>query len=265
MGFSDWIQTSEGTINFIAVCLTVIFGVLTIVLYFKGRRVKRPVYAIHSAHLIRNISDRVNLLEVRYAGEVIPNLTSSRIAFWNQGKETIERDEIAEGDPLTIKAIPGLKILDAKIVRSVNTANRCEVYMNGSAVAINFDFLDFDEGAIVQVLHTGNSSSDLTVTGTIKGAGRIRERRSFRKPPPLYGWLSSAAGIAVCFVVPLVMATCVVFIKYYGSKQLVQTGLLDRAISSWVMVVFASMGYWGLAFLSLWRRVPPGLELFDEE
>lgn len=66
MGFSTWLQSSEGIINFIAVCLAIVSVGLTIVFYLRSRRVKQPFYTIRSAHLIRDVSGRVNLLEVKY-------------------------------------------------------------------------------------------------------------------------------------------------------------------------------------------------------
>jgi hypothetical protein len=96
MGFSDWLQTAEGTLAIVSVGLNIVF-------YLKARHIKQPIYAIRSAHLVRDVSDRVDLLEIKYAGQRIPNLTSSRIALWNQGKETIQGSDIAEADPLSIR------------------------------------------------------------------------------------------------------------------------------------------------------------------
>lgn len=264
MGFSDWLQASQGTISFIGVCLAVVFGSLTILFYLKSRRIKQPVYAIRSAHLIQNVSERVNRLEVKYAGEIIPNLTSAKIFFWNQGRETIQGSDVAQADPLRIRVAAGLKILEAKVLGSVNSANRCDVSNDTSAASLTFDFLDYGEGAVIQVLHTGSHPSDLSVTGTIKGAGKVRERsiRLFRtRPPRLTRWMASTTGITICFLVPFFTLAAALVL----SHQKHAIGPKLSIFYSWGAIVFIFIGYWGIGFINLWQRVPPGFQLFFEE
>ncbi len=64
MDSSGWLKTAEGVTNSIGVSLAFIGVILAIVFYFKSRRVKQPTYSIRSAHIIQNVSDRMNLLEV---------------------------------------------------------------------------------------------------------------------------------------------------------------------------------------------------------
>jgi len=42
---------------------------------------------------------------------------------------------------------------------------------SGQSLHLSFDFLDQEQGGIIQVVHTGKSSKDIVVRGTIKGAG----------------------------------------------------------------------------------------------
>ncbi len=72
---------------------------------------------------------------------------------------------------------PGLKVLDSEILLCINPANQFEtsVYPDASGLLMTFDYVDRGEGAIVQPLHTGGSSKDIELSGSIKGAGKPRE------------------------------------------------------------------------------------------
>jgi hypothetical protein len=265
MGFSNWPQTAEDISSFIGVILGFIGVTLAIVFFLKSRRIKRPIYTIRSVHLIRDVSDRVDFLEIKYAGERIPNLTSSKITLWNQGRETIEGSDIAQADPLSIRTAKGLKILEARVLQSVNAANRLDVSKNvdDSGASIRFDFLDYGEGAVIQVLHTGSSSSDLSVTGTIKGGGQFRIKHLSQRR-----WFSSTTGIILCFFTPFLYLACVLSINYRLVEFPKSHAIIFQAVgivTSWGMIAFTFIGYWGIALLNLWQRIPPGLELFDEE
>jgi len=47
---------------------------------------------------------------------------------------------------------------------------------NQNNIKINFDYIDGREGCIIQVIHDGAKSDDISVAGSIKGAGEIVQR-----------------------------------------------------------------------------------------
>lgn len=157
--------------------LTVLSIGLAFVFFFKSRRIKQPMFSIRSAHLIRNVAGQQSDLDIRFAGEPITNLTATKIAFWNNGRETIDGRDIAQTEPLAVGIDRGLKILDAEVLDRTRPSNNFSILMaaDGSEALIFFDFLDKGDGAVIQVLHTGNSSRDLIMRGVIKGA-RLRQR-----------------------------------------------------------------------------------------
>ncbi len=147
---------------------------LAVVLYLKSRRTKEPRFAMRSNKLLGDPTSRLEALEVRYAGQRITNLTITRVAFWNNGKATIHGQDIAAADPLLLKMRGDCTVLDLQLLSVTNPVNQFTAKMtpDSSGVAVSFDYLDRGEGGIVQILHTGRSSLDLTLAGTIKGAGK---------------------------------------------------------------------------------------------
>ena len=142
------------------------------IFYRKSIRAKEPMYAMRSENLIRDNISRMTGLKILYNDINIVNLTTTNIAFWNRGAETIDSRDRVESNPLRIGASQEVKILDAKIILENNPSSRMHISLeaDGSSAYVFFDYLDKGHGGIIQVIHTGLSSSDLSLIGDIKGA-----------------------------------------------------------------------------------------------
>lgn len=152
--------------------------VLGFVLYLKSRRIKKHRYAIQSTNLVKNYVSRLDGVEITYHQKKISNLTVTKIAIWNDGNETIDRNDVASSDPVTIRIKKDYQILDASIIHSTDKTNGFKLLAKENGlIQISFDYIDHFQGIIVQILHDGRSSHDLTIEGTIKGAGKIVENR----------------------------------------------------------------------------------------
>jgi len=154
------------------IILAVIGLISTYYFYKKSNKVKKPYYQIRSYNLIRDFVSNIQDLEIRYAGELIENLTVSRIAFWNAGNETIDKDDIVESDPIAIATHRDFKILKPEIIAVNDNANNFSIVRDVTSIlGINFDYIDENNGIVIQIFHTGKSSEDIDVIGKIKGAG----------------------------------------------------------------------------------------------
>jgi hypothetical protein len=111
-------------------------------------------------------------LKITYNDHGIANLSITSILFWNNGSETIDEQDRVASNPLRVGTNEGVQILDAKIAKSINQANRLSVDVDeeGNHAYLFFDYLDKAQGGIIQVIHTGLSSEDLSLYGDIKGA-----------------------------------------------------------------------------------------------
>lgn len=248
----SWLSAASLAIAVLSVALAVIF-------YVKGKKAKRPCYAMRSINLVRDLVGKVEALEMFYSGQRIENLTVTKIAFWNGGRETIYRQDIASAEPLIIQAKEGCKILDAKIIYEKNPANQFSINICGSqsTVELQFDYLDKDEGVIIQVIHTGKSSKDIEITGIIKGAGRpvYKHVPTLSLPLPGFSQLSVKKRrylvATIAFILPLTVAIDL-FVSPISLSQLVLS-----------IIIVAT--YWSLGFYLLKRRLPKGFDIFVEE
>lgn len=150
-----------------------VFGIIiAVVFYYKGKRLKNPTFSIRSFNLVKDFSKKLANLEVFYSGDKVENLTVSKVAFWNDGNETIRQDDIASSDHLKININDKYVLYDVEVLASTNKANQFNIHKeNNISALITFEYLDPNDGAVIQVTHSGLLSEDITITGTIKGAG----------------------------------------------------------------------------------------------
>lgn len=238
--------------------LAVLSIFLAVFFYLKGRRFKQPLYCIRSAHLIRNMDKRKGVLEITYDGESIANLTATKVAFWNNGSETIDGRDIAPADPLLIRVSEGHKILDVEVLGAIRVANEFSISKSsdGASAAFSFNFLDKGEGATIQILHTGSSSRDIEVRGTIKGA-RLQQREDpveLKSGFPLN--MSLRSFKVFVFLGPLTLLPLNVITHH------IRNPWLDGVM--WVTTGLMIALGWTLGLILLREGLPKGFDIFEE-
>jgi hypothetical protein len=122
-----------------------------------------------------------------FKGVAVPTVTLTRVAIWNAGNTTIRGEQIVNRDRLRVVTSAGSSVLDAVVLghtRSVNDVS-CSIDP-GAANQVNctFDYLDYDDGALLQIVHTG--TDHVEVTGTLRGIPKGLRRVGIpkKKAPP---------------------------------------------------------------------------------
>ena len=259
-----------GILSFIAAIISII---LAIIFYKYSRKLKKPYYTISSHNLIKDFVSKINSLDIKYSGKPIKNFTISKIAFWNSGNETIDKDDIVNADPIIIHVKNDGKILEAKIIASNNESNcfsLTDVY-DDCKINMNFDYIDKDDGVGIQVYHTGSSNKDIEVCGRIKGVGKPR----FISLHPGTGDRLKLAF--VCFLISLFSLIMLLIVKIllYNYNPLSElnvmiTGLFGTSYVIFTTVYFAlfltrkrKTGRLNILMNRFFSREPEGLELIE--
>ncbi|HHT9124318.1 MAG TPA: hypothetical protein ACFYD6_00705 [Candidatus Brocadiia bacterium] len=250
---TEWLKKNPwwGALGFLLALFSII---LAVIFFISGRRTKEPTYAIQSTNLIQDFTSRFEALEITFAGKRISNFTATKVAFWNNGKETINSSDIVFADPLMIKVKNECKILDSSVSHPKEGSNPNQFKIvpseDGSHVLIQFDYLDKDEGGVIQLLHTGKSSDDVEVCGTVKEYGKPK-RRAF----PIimtYGTVLVKRRFIVVFLVVLPFILYVM--EFLTSSQLV-----TKIVPSVMLVILLGFGFYMFK-----RHVPKGFEISFE-
>ena len=132
-----------------------IVGLIVTHVYYRLQKRRRELcWSEDSTNLIKGYSSLFEKLEIQYEGQKIENLTVSKIAFWNNGNETIDHTDIAI-PPYIWPRIEDTKILDVKVITASTVGNGFEAINmpDHLVIALNFDYLDAQQGAVIQVIH----------------------------------------------------------------------------------------------------------------
>lgn len=157
----------------ISILITIIVSiVIAVIIYNLSKKEKELVYDFETKDIVL---DRIKInekLKVIYDEKEIESLSITKISFCNKGLETINSIDISESDPIIVE-LEGKDVilLDYNLVyerRKVNkfTITRLE---EENKFKIVFDFLDKDDGAIIQLIHTHLNFEGVHVKGTVKG------------------------------------------------------------------------------------------------
>lgn len=189
------IGVTAGVVGVVGIIYTVYYG-------RRGQKKRLMVYEISgSIALAQAFSPeddyKLSVLFERRgeSEEKIESVYTTFLKFVNLGKEPIRGNDIAPGNPLRV-TIKGARVLDiqvAGITREVNNVSLTnEVMENKQASAyVSFDFLDYQDGALIKVLSVGNRgniSLEGDIIGMPEGIKDIKEIRPRTKGVDVSGW-----------------------------------------------------------------------------
>lgn len=157
--------------------VSLFFGVVGVglAIYYarKSKHSKRLYYNMKTRYVVRN-NDNFQGLTLSYNGEVISNYSVTDLWVWNKGNDIIHSNDISENDKLRIVLSNG-KILNIKNIFSVNVNNMLDInniYDNQQCADIMFDYIgNKREGAVFEIIHTAEKSTDIKLKGEVKGYG----------------------------------------------------------------------------------------------
>lgn len=167
----------ETIVNYTIGVLSLLLAFVSIYLTIKSNKKKEPVYSIKGNNVISGYSSIYENLTVAYKGEKVENFTVSKVLIYNRGAETITKEDITTRNQLRLIALNNWKILDASILQFNNSSNKLEIDLDRaeSSVRISFDYLDQNQGAVIQVIHNGLSADDIKLVGDIMGVQKLTE------------------------------------------------------------------------------------------
>lgn len=192
---------SDGLTGSIIGITGILIAIATI---FIARKRKLVVYYYKKTRVMKNFENQIDGLEINYNGQPISNLTSTRIAIWNNGREVVRRDDVARKDPITIH-FREMIIGEPTISFALSDSSEIELAYHQNKITLYFDHLEFGEGAVIQVFHTLDSTGEMAqdnppinkqfyITGKIIGAKKIewkhQTRRSLLDAIPALGVLA---------------------------------------------------------------------------
>ena len=142
--------------------------------YYNKERKEITYHRITNTIIIKKKS-RFEKLDIKYDGNPIADFAVSRILLWNSGNRTIMFDDMVPTKELSIEMKEGESILDYEILFSSEKTNKFSIEkINDNRIIVKFDYIDKNDGVVVQILHTG-TQEDIIISCKIKGGMSIRK------------------------------------------------------------------------------------------
>jgi hypothetical protein len=143
------------------------------IFYRKSIKARRLTYYVSTEILIDRLQSRFENLKVQYGSATLTTFAVSKVYIWNDGRETIRRDDIPKSNSIRLLAPAAAQLLDAKLLFQTDEANAFLLRLEASSnsVQLEFDYIDFRQGGVIQLLHT-SSGKDPSVIGTVMGGGK---------------------------------------------------------------------------------------------
>lgn len=189
---------------FLSLC-TIASLLFSIYTWFIGKKVKEISIDYFMSCIIKQRVNAVSKLDIKFDGKYISDLSSTMFYIWNSGNDVINADDIVKKGLMKIQC--GSKnILDAKIIKQSDIDNNFSIMqITSNDIDISFEYMDSNDGVVVQILHTGDIS-EIKFDCKIKGGNPIRnnfeviEKRFWRK----YLW----TFIVIFFIIAILLYIC---------------------------------------------------------
>ena len=222
---------------------------IAITFYFRVR--PRLASQVNSLELLGNNPVLPKEIDFLFRGQKVPKVTLSRVAIWNMGNTTLRRDQIVRNDPLRIVTSNGSQILEVSVLSRTREVNdftcAIRVLSAGNEAECTFDYLDTGDGALLELIHTGDGT--VQVTGTLrevpKGVLAISVPKSRQQKQQAHatrfgaggiGTILLLAGVSLLYVVPLLIP--------------------DATLAAFLLGPLLTLA--GILILWSLRRIPPG-------
>ncbi len=170
-----------------------LIGLLLAYAYYRRSRIgARMVYQRRGLHLIGRAQQALpDEVEISFKGLKVPRLTSTHVVMWNAGRATIRQNDVVSADPVRFIFSEGAEVLRVRTVSVTRPTIAFEASRRANTVnevLCTFDYLDPGDGAVVEILHTGEKRFP-DVGGTVRGIpeglrdwGQIPRRREASVP-----------------------------------------------------------------------------------
>lgn len=239
--------------------------VLTVIFFRRSQRLKKPSWAIRTTSLIKGFKSNLEGLAINFKGQPVGSVAVSRVVFWNDGADTINRGDVVSVDPLRLVPKGGSAILDAGILASNYQSNEFSVSPAGDgSTHMNFGYIDKGQGIVLQVVHTGASSNDIAIVGTIKGAKVERRDPALSLRPQREPWMFATTRGTIKFLASVLIFaflfwSVLILLKYVSTKyQVSYPGFFLPTMAAALVLMFIWYTY-------RVDRLPKGLEAFLQD
>ena len=220
--------------------IAVVSLVLTVYFWIDSKASRELTYFVNPARAVVVQSGKSTDLSISYQNQPIQgDITAAQIAIWNAGKLSIKSADVLK--PTVIYTEGGEQILEATIRnpgRDVSQISLDRTKLKEGMVTLNWNILEKNDGAVIQIIYAGNPTSKIVADGIIEGQNHI----TLADSGGLLGtslWMRLALVVLGIFFLVYFVYDLVTHIKEYGFFSMV--GILSCLFFSVALALVISL------------------------
>jgi len=206
--------TNNPWLNILFLLLAIFGIIMTLYTYLKSKKTSKPTFAKTDFKIITSNFSAIENLSVLYNNNPIEELSVSKIVIYNAGKKSIRKEDIAPKDKIRIDFLDG-KILNSKIHYCTKEINNFSILKTEKSVLVDFDYLGYFDGAVIQIFHTAKNPESVKIEGTIIDSGNFKdfmEQFVIFRPMKLYLKFQQMRNLPSSFIILLIFPFFIIWI-----------------------------------------------------
>ncbi|NTW89000.1 MAG: hypothetical protein HGB26_07765 [Desulfobulbaceae bacterium] len=193
----------ELAFNVIVGVIGTVLGILGVVLTIRSTRKKDPaVYFSTYKDIVRLSPEQNSHIHIFYKKQEVDRIFTTYIWFWNKGKIPIIKSDLQPKPYILLNFSDDdfpIQILDHRLIKTSRDAIGFKAEPEGTkSLRISFDFLDQEDGGVIEVQHTGSLNTSVQTDGVIlevpsgvKTIQRVKRRKLADTNNPLIRFMRS--------------------------------------------------------------------------
>ncbi len=168
----------------ISIPLAIVLFIVSTILVIKLTKRKNPVWAYKTTRIIGLGTNAPPELQLTFSGSPVNDVYQTTFTLFNKGTEAIREGDVTEHVTIHFK---GTTILRGPTIKATSkdaiVFSAKQVVKEGdNSIELGFLYLDHNDGAVVEVIHT--APQEISCTANIIGARQIRNIGDFRQSRP---------------------------------------------------------------------------------
>jgi len=250
----------------------IILGIIGITSTIKSRTRPSLSYQDHSLQLIEKSKQLLpKNIEILFDGKPVTQLVKTYVTLWNSGNTTLYGSNIVVEDPLRLEFSKDAQILQAPVIKSNRDANKFISTIRANSpniVDFNFDYLDPDDGVVVEILHTDIEPRPKirgTIRGLPKGVNFWGSIPSYSAPKTISKYKAIQRFFNIFYIIAGIIGIINGFVLLNLSKTKKPLLIESRPLHGWIFIIIG-LFFITVILLDLWssrRRFPKSLTMRD--
>ena len=227
--------------NWIQIMIPIIVAVILFIINYFREGTKQPVWYYRTEAIISKADKFSDDIEIFFKGQKVPKVSITRIGLINVGKKPIDEKDIKTSkNRINFVFDDDIQILrEPRIIKKHRQSIQFKAGNTKAEVFLTFNLLDHNDGAVIEVLHTGdqdtkvNISEDLVISEVPKGISK----RSYEYASTKSKWYN---GVNILISVALLILLLWILVPAY-LIEISQGNLIWWPLAISALLVFGAL------------------------